>query len=420
MSASIQKIQDYAFQSKERFLRYVQIDTQSDPHSETVPSTSKQMDLANLLADELRSMGIKEVHLDEKGYVYAHLPSNLSYDVDGLLFCSHMDTSPDCSGNQVKPLIHPNYQGQDLILPLDPSVRIRLQDHPDLKEQIGNDIITASGDTLLGADNKAGLATIMDAVQCWVQNPDLAHGPIDIVFTPDEEIGRGTDHIDLKRIQAKFGFTIDGERRGQLEIETFSADGAVLKIHGVSQHPGFAKGRMESALKIAAKIIEALPSDTLCPEHTEEKQGFIHPCELRGSVEYAEIQFILRDFDTHQLQRYGELIQEKAREVLKFFPNSRMEYQQTEQYRNMYEVVKQHPKLMELAEKAIARAGLQAHLASVRGGTDGSRLTFMGIPCPNLFAGEHAFHSKQEWVSVQDMQKSTEVILHLVDLWSKN
>lgn len=329
-----------------------------------------------------------------------------------------MDTSPDCSGADVKPLVHANYQGQDLILPDDANVVIRASEHPDLLEQIGHDIITASGKTLLGADNKAGVAEIMDAVAFWVSHPEVPHGPISVVFTPDEEVGRGTDHIDLAKINATYGYTLDGEKRGHLENETFSADGFTVYIQGISQHPGFAKGRMESALKIAAEIIAALPKDRLSPETTEGKEGFIHPTDIQGSVEEARIDFILRDFDTAKLSEYGELIRTISHAVLANYPNATATFDQKEQYRNMYEILKDHPQCLEYAMQAMRMAGLKPETCSIRGGTDGSRLTFMGLPCPNIFAGEHAFHSKQEWVSVQDMQKATETVIYLASIYA--
>ncbi len=410
-------ITKYDFTSKERFLTYVQIDTQSDPHSTSSPTTEKQKNLGKVLVSELQALGIKNAHLDEHGYVYAQLDSNVSHEVPGLCFCAHMDTSPDCSGSEVKPIVHPFYHGQDLILPDDPSVIIRLSDHPDLGEQIGNDIITASGTTLLGADNKAGVAEIMDAVHFWMTHPEVPHGPITILFTPDEEVGRGTDYVDMQKIKAKYGYTLDGEKRGHLENETFSADGFIVKIQGVSQHPGFAKGRMESALKIAAEIVNTLPKDRLSPETTEGKEGFIHPTDIYGSVEEATIEFIIRDFETEKLREYGFIIQQISEMVLRKYPNSSATYTQTEQYRNMNEVLVNHPECIDLAMEAMHLAGLKAETTSIRGGTDGSRLTFMGLPCPNIFAGEHAFHSKQEWVSVQDMQKATETVIYLADLF---
>ncbi|MCZ2476547.1 peptidase T [Aquirufa antheringensis] len=410
-------IQKYAFTSKDRFLDYVQIDTQSDPHSSSSPTTEKQKNLGKVLIQELHSLGISNAHLDEFGYVYAHIASNVAHEVPGLCFCAHMDTSPDCSGENVKPKVHPYYHGQDLVLPDDPTVIIRLSEHPDLAEQIGNDIITASGTTLLGADNKAGVAEIMDVVAFYATHPEVPHGPITILFTPDEEVGRGTDHVDMEKINAQYGYTLDGEKRGHLENETFSADGFVVKIQGISQHPGFAKGRMESALKIAAEIVNTLPKDRLSPETTEGKEGFIHPTDIYGSVEEATIEFIIRDFDTEKLREYGFIIQQISEMVLRKYPNSTATYSQTEQYRNMNEILVDHPECIDLAMEAMRLAGLKAETTSIRGGTDGSRLTFMGLPCPNIFAGEHAFHSKQEWVSVQDMQKATETMLYLVDLF---
>lgn len=412
-------IHKYAFSSKDRFLNYVQIDTQSDLHSSTSPTTEKQKNLGKILVQELQSLGIPNAHLDEFGYVYAHIASNVSHEVPGLCFCAHLDTSPDCSGAGVKPIVHPYYHGQDLVLPDDPSVIIRLSEHPDLAEQIRNDIITASGTTLLGADNKAGVAEIMDVAAFYYSNPDVPHGPITLLFTPDEEVGRGTDHVNMEKINAKYGYTLDGEKRGHLENETFSADGFVVKIQGISQHPGFAKGRMESALKIAAEIVNTLPKDRLSPETTEGKEGFIHPTDIYGSVEEATIEFIIRDFNTEKLREYGFIIQQISEMVLRKYPNSTATYTQTEQYRNMNEILVDHPECIELAMEAMRLAGLKAETTSIRGGTDGSRLTFMGLPCPNIFAGEHAFHSKQEWVSVQDMQKATETVLYLVDLFAK-
>ncbi|MBL7782211.1 MAG: peptidase T [Saprospiraceae bacterium] len=404
---------------KDRFIRYVQIDTQSDPDSPTCPSTEKQKDLGRVLVEELLAMGITDAHLDEHGYVYATLPANTDKKVPVLCFCSHMDTSPDCSGAGVKPLVHSNYKGQDLVLPDDPTVVIRMSEHEDLKHQIGNDIITASGTTLLGADNKAGVAAIMDAVHILLNNKQLKHGKIRILFTPDEEIGRGVDKVDMKKLGAKFGYTIDGETAGSIEDETFSADGAVVTIYGVSAHPGFAKGKMENALKIAARIVAKFP-DKLSPEHTSDKQGFIHPVHFEGGIEKATIKLIIRDFTESGLKRHANTLQKIVDSVLKSFPNSRAEVKISEQYRNMGKVLRRHPKVVEYAMEALQRSGFAQPLKrSIRGGTDGSRLSFMGLPCPNLFAGEHAFHSKQEWVSVQDMEKAAETMVHLAQIWEE-
>jgi len=406
------------FTVTERFLRYVTIDTQSDPGSNSVPSTEKQKDLGRILVDELHQIGISDAHLDEFGYVYATIPANTDKNVPVICFCSHMDTAPDCSGTGVKPIVHKNYQGGDIVLPDDPSQVIRMTEHPDLKKQLGNDVITASGTTLLGADNKGGVAEIMDACYQLVNHPEIKHGAIRILFTPDEEIGRGVDKVDIKKLGAFAGYTMDGESAGNMENETFSADGAKLVINGVSSHPGFAKGKMESAIKIAGEIIAALPFE-LSPEATEGMQGFIHPVAIEGHVERATIDFIIRDFEDDKLAMHAAVIKKVADEVLKKFPNSSYELQTKPQYRNMKSELGKHTQIVDYGMEAIKRAGLDARLCSIRGGTDGSRLSFMGLPCPNIFAGEHAFHSKQEWVSVQDMQKAVETILHLCMIWEE-
>lgn len=403
----------------ERFLRYVQLDTQSNPNAETSPSSEKQKNLSRLLVEELISMGINDAHLDEFGYVYATIPSNTTKDVPIICFCSHVDTSPDCSGANVKPIIHTNYQGQTLILPDDQTQQIKLADHPDLAFQVGNDIITASGTTLLGADNKAGVAEIMDATYYLMNHPEIIHGEIKILFTPDEEIGRGTANVDLEKLGADFGYTIDGETLGSLEDETFSADGVTIRITGVSQHPGFAKGRMESALKIASALVSSLPKDTLSPETTEGMEGFIHPVEISGAVEEAQVSFIIRDFSVTGLHQHEATLKGILDEVMKAYPNSKATFEIQEQYRNMKEILDQYPFVTEYALEAIQRSGIEAKQMSIRGGTDGSRLSFMGLPCPNIFAGEHAFHGKHEWVSVQDMEKAVETIVRLAQIWEE-
>ncbi len=403
----------------QRFLKYVQIDTQSDPLSATVPSTEKQKNLGKLLTKELLEIGVKDAEIDEHGYVYATIPSNSDKNVPTICFCSHMDTSPDCSGANVKPIIHKNYQGEDIILPDDRSVIIKLAEHPDLKEQIGNDIITASGTTLLGADNKAGVAEIMDAAYYFVNNPQIKHGNIKILFTPDEEIGRGVDKVDLHKLDARFGYTVDGETLGSYEDETFSADGMEVIIHGISAHPGFAKGKMANAIKIAGEIVAALPKDRLSPESTDKKQGFIHPTRIEGEVEKAIISFIIRDFEDTLLIKHEEEIKAITNRILKHYPEAKAEFIVKEQYRNMKKVIAQHPEVSEYALEAIRRAGLTPKPQSIRGGTDGSRLSFMGLPCPNIFAGEHAFHSKQEWVSIQDMEAAVRTIVHLACIWEE-
>lgn len=370
------------------------------------------------MVEELLQIGLQDAHLDEYGYVYATIPANTVKSVPVICFCSHMDTSPDCSGENVKPIVHQNYQGQDLVLPDDPSVIIRLKEHPDLQHQMGNDVITASGTTLLGADNKAGLAAIVDACKQLMDHPEIKHGTVKILFTPDEEIGRGVDKADMKKLEADFAYTVDGESAGTIENETFSADGARLIIKGVSAHPGFAKGKMQSAIKIAGKILDRLPVE-LSPENTEGKQGFIHPVSVNGSVEEAVIDFIIRDFEDEKLAAHADVIREIAEQVLQNFPDASFTLQISAQYRNMKQVLGQHPQVIEYGIEAIKKAGLKPRLQSIRGGTDGSRLSFMGLPCANIFAGEHAFHSKQEWVSVQDMQKAVDTILNLCQIWEE-
>jgi len=402
-----------------RFLRYVQIDTESDPASKTVPSTPKQKNLGKVLVAELQEMGITDAHLDEYGYVYATIPSNSNKKVPVICFCSHMDTSPDCSGNSVKPIVHKDYQGQDIQLPDGDQPTIRLKDHPDLKDQIGHDLITASGATLLGADNKAGVSEIMDLCYQLTTNPSIKHGDIKILFTPDEEIGRGANHVDLKKLGADFGYTVDGEQRGSLEDETFSADGATITVKGVVIHPGYAKNRMENSIKIAADILAALPKDQLSPETTSSKEGFIHPVTVEGNAEKATIQFILRDFDNTKLAKHGEFLQSKMEEVLKNYPNSTATLEIKEQYRNMKQILDQYPQVVNNALEAIQRAGMSPKKRSIRGGTDGSRLSFMGLPCPNIFTGGHAFHGPQEWVSRQDMEKTVQTLVELVQVWEE-
>lgn len=404
----------------DRFLRYVQIDTQSDPASNSIPSTEKQKDLSRLLVAELLEIGLSDAHLDEYGYVYATILANTDKpDVPVICFCSHMDTAPDCSGTGVRPIIHKNYSGADIVLPEDNAQVIKLAEHADLKNQLGNDIITASGITLLGADNKAGVAEIMDACYQLIQHPELKHGTIKILFTPDEEIGRGVDKADIAKIGAFAAYTMDGESAGNMENETFSADGAQLTVYGVSSHPGFAQGKMESAIKIAGKIIAELP-DELSPEHTSEMQGFVHPVDIRGHVETAVIDFIIRDFEEENLVKHADVIRKVADRVLNGYPNSTYTFETHEQYRNMKNVLAENPQIVDYGMEAMRRADLQPKLCSIRGGTDGSRLSFMGLPTPNIFAGEHAFHSKQEWVSVQDMQKAVDTILHLCMVWEEN
>ncbi len=403
----------------DRFMRYVQIDTQSDPESTTSPSTDSQKKLANLLVQELTQMGVTDAHMDSFGLVYATVPATSSKSVPVICFCAHMDTSPDCPGANVRPILHQHYPGGDIVLPADPPIVIRPSDHPDLLQQIGNDIITADGTTLLGADNKAGIAAIMESVQWLMQHPHVPHGTLRILFTPDEEIGRGVDHIDLKKLNATYAYTVDGESLGTIETETWFASQITITIQGLSAHPGFAKGKMENAVRIAAAIVDALPKTHMSPETTEGREGFIHPQSVTATLEQAVVKCIVRDFSASGLQEKEELFKQLCSQVMKKFPRSSWQWHRTEQYRNMKEVLDQHPHVVTFAMDAMRRAGLHPRTVSVRGGTDGARLSFMGLPCPNLFAGEHAFHSRQEWVSVQDMQKAAETLVHLAMIWEQ-
>ncbi|WP_126247040.1 peptidase T [Chitinophaga rhizosphaerae] len=409
----------YAYSVTERFLRYVTVDTQSDPQSDTFPSTEKQKDLGRILVQELQQIGIADAELDEHGYVYATIPATTDKPVPVICLCAHMDTAPDCSGKNVKPIVHKKYDGQDIILPDDPSQIISVKEHPYLSQKIGDDIITASGKTLLGADNKAGVAEIMDAAQYFIQHPEVPHGKIRILFTPDEEVGRGVQHVNMEKLGAEFGYTLDGGELGALEDETFSADGVKITIQGVSAHPGAAKGKLVSAIKIAAEILHSLPKDILSPETTEDRQGFIHPVRIEGIVEKAEIEFIIRDFTTAELEGHEFYLRKIMENVVSKHPGATGTFQVKEQYRNMKEVLDKFPQVSANAEEAIRRAGVEPLKMSIRGGTDGSRLSFMGLPCPNIFTGEMALHSKHEFVSVQDMEKAVDVIIQLARVWEE-
>ena len=410
---------NYKFTAAERFLRYVQIDTQSDPQSNSFPTTAKQKDLSDLLANELQQMGVVDVHADKHGYVYATIASNTNKKIPVICFCAHVDTAPDCSGTDVKPIIHKNYNGNNIILPDDKTQVIKMGDYPYLQSQIGNDIITASGKTLLGSDDKAGVAEIMDLANFLMTNKDIKHGDIKILFTPDEEVGKGTAKLDLKKLGADYCYTLDGGDAGSLEDETFSADSVQVIINGVIAHPGYAKDKMINALKIAGEILAALPKNRLSPESTEGRSGFIHPVRVEGITEKCTIEFIIRDFDTSGLQKKEDYLRTQIEERMRTYPKASFEFIVTEQYRNMKEILDLHPHITAYAKEAIERAGLNVKIESIRGGTDGCRLSFMGLPCPNLFAGEQAIHSKHEFISVQDMNKAVETMVHLVSIWKE-
>lgn len=411
---------NYRFTAAERFLKYVQIDTQSDPLSTSHPTTEKQKDLGRLLAEELKQIGLADAHMDEWGYVYATIPATTDKKIPVICFCAHVDTAPDCSGTNVKPILHKNYQGEDIVLPDDTTQVLRMSEYPYLQKLVGHDIITASGTTLLGSDDKAGVAEIMDLANYLMRHKEIKHGEIKILFTPDEEVGQGTAKVDMQKLGADFGYTLDSGDAGALEDETFSADGVQVIIHGVISHPGYAKGKMINAMKIAGEILAALPKDRLSPESTDGKRGFIHPVRMEGIAEKCTIDFIIRDFETAGLQKKEDYLRTQIEERLRTYPKASFEFNVTEQYRNMKEVLDLHPQVVNYAKEAIERAGLQLKMESIRGGTDGSRLSFMGLPCPNLFAGEQAIHSKLEFISVQDMNKAVETMVHLVKVWEEN
>lgn len=411
-------IHNYEHSTASRLMRYVQIDTQSDPNSPTQPSTEKQKDLSKVLVQELLDLGITDASLDEFGYVYATIPATIADEVPVICFCSHVDTAPDCSGTDVRPILHLKYDGSDIVLPEDHSIVISTQNHPYLLKKIGDDIITASGKTLLGADDKAGVAIIMDLAQYLMEHQEIPHGTIKILFTPDEEIGRGVNAVDMKKLGAQYGYTLDGGEKGHLEGENFSADAAIVTFKGVSAHPGYAKGKMVNAMKVAATFLSRLPLNEWCPESTSGKEGFVHPLAIEGELEQAKITFIVRDFVTAELINHEDRLKRIAAEVVAEFPGSSFDVVVKEQYRNMKEILVHHPQVMANVEEAYKRAGITPEIISIRGGTDGSRLSFMGMPCPNIFTGEMAIHSKQEYVSVQDMNAAVSICVELAKVWA--
>ena len=404
----------------ERFMRYVQIDTQSDPNGAAFPTTEKQKNLSRVLLQELKTMGLKDVEMDDFSYVYATLPANSSKkNIPAICYCSHVDTAPDCSGTNVKPILHNDYNGDNIVLPDDPSQILSVGDSPYLKEHLGSSIITASGKTLLGADDKAGVAIIMQTVQTLLNHPDMLHGDLKIVFTPDEEVGKGTAKIDMNKVGAQFGYTLDGGEAGSLEEETFSADGASIIINGVIAHPGYAKNKLVNAMKIAGEILAALPTSEWSPETTDKMQGFVHPVSLNGIAEKTTIGFIVRDFKTAKLQEHHDRLEKIAEDIVATHKGATMEYIPQEQYRNMKDILVQHPQVALYAAEAIKRSGLTVKIESIRGGTDGSRLSYIGMPCPNIFTGMQNIHSKLEWIGVNDMVKSVETLVHLASIWEE-
>ena len=404
----------------ERFLEYVKIDTQSSEESETYPSTPGQLDLLVKLRDECEAMGLSDVTMDKNGYVFATVPATSDKaDVPVIGFLAHVDTSPEMSGKDVKPLFHRNYDGGDIVLPDEPSAVIEAENNPALADQVGKDLITASGTTLLGADNKAGVAEIMAAAEYLLAHPEIPHGPVRIGFTPDEEVGTGTRYFDVDAFGAYCAYTMDGETLGELQVETFSADSMTVNFHGFNTHPGFARGKMVNAIKVAAHFIDSLPREGLSPETTDGYDGFVHPYTLDAGVERTSVKFIVRDFDENGLKEKENLLGQLAREAVLRFPGAIVDTIVEESYRNMKEVLDHYPDVRDNAIEAIRRAGLTPRVGPIRGGTDGSKLSFMGLPTPNIFAGEHNFHSRFEWISTYDMHKAVEVIIELSQVWEE-
>lgn len=407
----------------DRFLRYVKIDTQSDPecpdYPNTYPSTQKQLDLLRLLKAECEAMGLRDAQCDEHGYVTATLPSNVDRDVKTVGFIAHVDTSPEVSGANVKPIVHKNYQGTDIVLPDRNDIVIKFADNPELAEQIGNDIVTASGTTLLGADNKSGVAAIMTAMSYLVDHPEIPHGDIRIGFTPDEEIGGGTIYFDIAKFNAYCAYTVDSSTRGMLDTETFSADAMSIAFFGINTHPGHACRQMINAIKLVSEFVERLPKDKLSPETTSDREGFVHPTDIKAGVDSATIHFILRDFAEENLAKQKDLLLSLAQQTVDAHPGATFQYEHKTQYRNMRSVLDKYPDVTANAMKAIEDAGLKVRQMAVRGGTDGSQLSLNGLPTPNIFAGEQNYHSRYEWVSVQDMLKSAEVIVRLSQIWAQ-
>ncbi len=404
----------------DKLMRYVQVDTQSDPESLTYPSTEKQKELSKMLVKELIEMGVSDAEMDEWGYVFATIPGNSTKEnIPTICFCSHVDTAPDCSGANVKPILHQNYQGQDIILPDDPSQVITVKDHPYLSKRIGDDIITASGLTLLGADDKAGVAIVMQLAQELMNNSSHIHGDVRILFTPDEEVGRGVDKLDMDKLNADIGYTLDGGPRGSLEGDTFSANSMTIRFKGVSAHPGYAKGKMVNAVKVMSYFIDQLPPASFSPETTSGSQGFVHPYNSKGQLEESSVDFLIRDFDTQNLEKHQKVLTDLAEATIHHFEGSSFEVEVKEQYRNMREVLDEHPHIEANALQAMKRIGIEPQQDLVRGGTDGSRLSFMGLPCPNLFTGEMAIHSKHEYVSVQDMEAAVKTCIEILKVYEE-
>jgi tripeptide aminopeptidase len=411
-------MKNYKFSVLERFLDYVKIDTTADPDSISFPSSEKQKDLVRLLVQELQAMGVRDALMDEYGYVYATIESNIASDsVPVICFCAHIDTAPDCSGTNVRPIVHRNFNGAPIILPDDPTQVITVEEHPYLKTKIGEDIVTASGLTLLGADDKAGVAIIMDFANFLISHPEVKHGKIRLLFTPDEEVGRGVEHLNMEKLGADYGYTLDGGVVGSIEDESFSADAVKITIHGISAHPGYAKNKMVNSIKVAAEIIDTLPKEEWSPETTEKKEGFVHPTSIQGGLEETTLNFIVRDHLTSNLAIHEDRLRSIVESIVSNYNGVTYSFEIIEQYRNMKEVIATVPFVTEYAAEAMRKVGLAPKVSSIRGGTDGSKLSFMGLPCPNIFTGEMAIHSRHEYVCVQDMENAVKTMVELVQIW---
>ena len=404
----------------ERFLRYVAINTRSDEGSTSCPSTPGQLTMLRLLVNELGELGLIDITMDEHGYVMATVPATTTKQhVPVIGFIAHVDTSPEMPGHDVKPIVHRGYDGRDLVLPDDPSAVLRAVDDPALAAHTGHDIVTASGLTLLGADDKAGVAAIMAAAEYLIRHPEIPHGTIRVGFTPDEEIGRGANHFDVGRFGAICAYTVDGGGAGEVEWESFAADAMTVTFKGFNTHPGYAKNRMVNAIKLAAAFMARLPKDRLSPETTDGYEGYVHPYVLDASVDRTSVKLLIRDFSTTGLEEKEAMVEQLAREVVEGQPRASVEIRIAESYRNMRDILEGYPEVVEFAREAIRRSGLTPVERPIRGGTDGSRLSFMGLPTPNIFAGEHNFHSRLEWVSAQDMDKAVETIVNLCQVWEE-
>jgi tripeptide aminopeptidase len=404
----------------DRFCRYVRINTQADEASTTYPSTPGQLELGRILVAELHSMDIRDAAVDEHGIVLATVPSNVSRSAPTIAWIAHLDTSPETSGKSVKPMVHRQYDGRDIVLPGDPTKILRPSENPDLAGMKGKTLITTDGTTLLGADDKAGVAIIMEAAGYLAAHPEVPHGPVRICFTCDEEVGHGVDHLDLKKLGAVVGYTLDGSGQGEIDGETFSADLAVITITGINIHPALAKGKMVNAIRLAGAFLQRLPWQTLSPETTTDHEGFLHPYRIEGGVAQATLRILLRDFETARLADKARLLENIADLLRAKHPQARIEVKVTAQYRNMAEGLVKEPRAMAFAEDAMRRAGLEPKRTFVRGGTDGSRLTELGLPTPNLSAGEHNIHSPLEWTCLEEMATAVRVLIELARIWGES